>query len=162
MLLAQASQEASPYTAYIVFGVGFALMIAEMMMPGVILGLIGLVGVIAGIVLSFSQGNNTAGAILTVVAVVSAPAFLIVWAKFLGPALAVKATVENDTQQLESLHSLLGQQGVAVTTLRPAGIGQFGPRRIDVVSDGEIIDANTRIQATEVQGNRIVVRAVKM
>lgn len=51
----------------------------------------------------------------------------------------------------------LGQSGVAHSALRPAGIADFQGHRIDVVSDGEFIDAGARIRVTHVDGNRIVV-----
>lgn len=55
--------------------------------------------------------------------------------------------------------SLLGQQGVTATQLRPSGGALFGEKRVDVITSGEFIDANTPIRVTSVSGNRIVVEA---
>jgi membrane-bound serine protease (ClpP class) len=52
----------------------------------------------------------------------------------------------------------LGRSGTAVSPLRPAGIAEIDGTRIDVVSDGEFIEAGTLIVVTRVDGNRIVVR----
>lgn len=57
-------------------------------------------------------------------------------------------------------HSLLGQEGVAVTPLRPAGAVQFGERRVDVITRGEFEEPGTRVRVVEAKGNRIVVEAV--
>lgn len=54
----------------------------------------------------------------------------------------------------------LGKQGRAASTLRPAGIAEIEGERVDVVSDGELIDAGAVIEVTRVDGNRIVVRRV--
>lgn len=53
---------------------------------------------------------------------------------------------------------LLGRQGRALSPLHPAGIAEIDGRRVDVVSEGELIDADQRIEVTRVDGNRIVVR----
>ncbi len=52
----------------------------------------------------------------------------------------------------------LGTQGLAHSTLRPAGIAELNGERVDVVSDGELIEAGEPIEVVRVDGNRIVVR----
>ncbi len=54
--------------------------------------------------------------------------------------------------------SWLGRTGTAVSPLRPAGIAEIAGTRLDVVSDGEFIEALAVIEVTRVDGNRIVVR----
>ena len=54
--------------------------------------------------------------------------------------------------------SWLGKTGTAVSPLRPAGIAEIAGTRLDVVSDGGFIEAQTVIEVTRVDGNRIVVR----
>ena len=53
---------------------------------------------------------------------------------------------------------LLGSQGRATSTLRPAGIAEFDGERVDVVSEGEMIEAGAPIVVSRIDGNRIVVR----
>jgi membrane-bound ClpP family serine protease len=60
----------------------------------------------------------------------------------------------------ESMAALLGAIGVAATPLRPAGKVQFGEQYIDVVAEGSYIVPGTRVQVIEIEGNRIVVKAV--
>jgi len=52
----------------------------------------------------------------------------------------------------------LGKQGTAVSDLRPAGIAHFNGQRVDVVSEGDFIQAGQWIEVVHVDGNRIVVR----
>jgi membrane-bound ClpP family serine protease len=56
--------------------------------------------------------------------------------------------------------ALLGAIGVAATTLRPSGIAQIGDAFLDVVSEGSYVQAGSRIQVIEIEGNRIVVKEV--
>ena len=58
----------------------------------------------------------------------------------------------------ESDNRWLGKNGTAFSPLRPAGIAVIDGERVDVVSDGEFIDAGMPIVVTRVDGNRIVVR----
>ena len=45
-----------------------------------------------------------------------------------------------------------------VSPLRPSGIADVEGERVDVVSDGEFIEAGAQIVVSRVDGNRIVVR----
>jgi membrane-bound serine protease (ClpP class) len=54
----------------------------------------------------------------------------------------------------------LGKRGRASTPLRPAGIADIEGARVDVVSDGELIEPGALLEVTRVDGNRIVVRQI--
>jgi len=53
---------------------------------------------------------------------------------------------------------LLGEEGVTVSELRPAGIALINGRRTDVVTDGEFVAVDQAVEVVEVSGNRVVVR----
>ena len=46
------------------------------------------------------------------------------------------------------------------TRLSPSGKVRLGEDLVDVVSDGELIEADTAIRVIDVEGNRVVVQAV--
>jgi membrane-bound serine protease (ClpP class) len=52
----------------------------------------------------------------------------------------------------------IGKCGTTVSPLRPSGIAEFEGERVDVVSEGDFIDAEQPIRVLRVDGNRIVVR----
>ncbi|HEX6298091.1 MAG TPA: NfeD family protein [Burkholderiales bacterium] len=52
----------------------------------------------------------------------------------------------------------LGKRGHASSPLRPAGIAEIEGERVDVVSEGELIEPGDEIEVMRVDGNRIVVR----
>ncbi|HWL06950.1 MAG TPA: NfeD family protein [Planctomicrobium sp.] len=53
---------------------------------------------------------------------------------------------------------LIGTTGEAVTVLRPSGKAQLNGQLMDVVSDGQFIEAGTEVTVVQVHKNRIVVR----
>jgi membrane-bound ClpP family serine protease len=71
-----------------------------------------------------------------------------------------QTTEAHVTQMGFPAASLLGAIGVAATTLRPAGKVQFGENFLDVVAEGDFVDAGARVQVIEIEGNRIVVKEV--
>jgi len=60
----------------------------------------------------------------------------------------------------DSLENLVGQKGVAYTTLRPAGMAMIDGNKIDVVSEGGFITRDQQIEVIRIEGRRIVVRPV--
>jgi membrane-bound serine protease (ClpP class) len=62
------------------------------------------------------------------------------------------------TSRAGEIDSLAGRHGVAETALRPAGKASIGGRRVDVVTDGNFIEAGERVVVAEVDGPRVVVR----
>jgi membrane-bound serine protease (ClpP class) len=58
-------------------------------------------------------------------------------------------------------NDLLSAEGVTTTTFELSGIANINGKKVDVISEGEMISKNTRIKVTGVKGNRIVVKPVK-
>ena len=65
----------------------------------------------------------------------------------------------QDAPDAPPLTHLLGQNGKALTPLRPAGAAMIGTERVDVVTEGKFVDANTAIKVIHVEGSRVVVEA---
>jgi membrane-bound serine protease (ClpP class) len=55
---------------------------------------------------------------------------------------------------------LVGQEGVAVTDLRPAGTAAFAGERVDVVTEGEFVAQGRPVQVLRSEGYRHVVRGI--
>jgi len=55
----------------------------------------------------------------------------------------------------------LGQEGVAMSQLRPSGVGRFDGKRINVVTRGELIETNSKIKIVAIDGNSIIVKELK-
>jgi membrane-bound serine protease (ClpP class) len=76
------------------------------------------------------------------------------------PAEAEDLADIDRTQDGLRASALLGAIGVAATTLRPAGKAQFGEQFLDVIAEGDYVNAGSRVQVIEIEGNRIVVKAI--
>ena len=144
----------------VLFIIGIVLVFAELLMPTIIFGVIGVGCVIVAVVMAFTtQPETSLGVWLLVTALVVFPIVVLLWIKLMGRFLSIKGTQAGYDSSEKGIDELVGQEGVTLTTLRPAGIARFGERRVDVVADGEIIEKDTRVEVTEVSGNRVVVRA---
>lgn len=153
--------------------IGVVLLLVEVLVvPGfTIAGVAGIVALVAGLGLALIGAGATATAVVTAlgrvaVSILIAMAGSLVLMRFLprlpfGRKLVLQTDMEADEGYVSSPDSdrqWLGRTGLAVSPLRPAGIADMGHARVDVVSDGEFIDAGTPIEVTRVDGNRIVVR----
>lgn len=52
----------------------------------------------------------------------------------------------------------VGRHGVALSALRPAGSALFDDDRLDVIAQGEFIEAGSPVEIVETHGNRIIVK----
>ncbi|MDR0337611.1 MAG: hypothetical protein LBI18_11030 [Planctomycetaceae bacterium] len=64
----------------------------------------------------------------------------------------------QETEKLVHYEQLLGQTGVTITPLVPAGKAIIGGKPINIVSDGELIEKGETVQVVEVIGYKVVVR----
>jgi membrane-bound serine protease (ClpP class) len=83
----------------------------------------------------------------------------------LGRALVLEESQEvadgYTIQTADAASASIGLEGVALSSLRPAGKGRFGPKKYDIVTRGEFIERDTPIRIIESSGNRYVVAAIE-
>jgi membrane-bound serine protease (ClpP class) len=155
--------------------VGVALLALEVfVIPGFgLAGILGILAIVAGLVLSMVGAGATLefmmlAAARVVLALVVAVVASLVLLRFLprlplGRRLILRTEL-NAARGYASAPlgdaQLLGKRGRTTSTLRPAGIAEFDHHRVDVVSEGELIDAGQSIEVVRVDGNRIVVRQI--
>ena len=152
---------------------GAALLALEVfVIPGFgLAGALGILALLAALVLSMlGPGNTPQYLLLTAGRVVLAMLFALIASlvllRFLpslpfGRRLILRTELDSTRGYASAPRSdaqLLGKRGRATSPLRPAGIAEFEGHRVDVVSDGELIDAGAFIEVIRVDGNRIVVR----
>ena len=78
---------------------------------------------------------------------------------FLSPPEGEEAEIISRREMLVDLDNLVGQFGHTTTPLSPAGKARFGNHLVDVISTGDFIARDSRVEVAEVHGNRVVVRA---
>src|SRR3970040_1397166 len=156
-------------------GIGGILPAAEIfVLPGFgFAGVLGIVAILAGLILSLVGAGDTSEVILLatgrvvfslLIALVASLVILrflprlpfwrrLVLERGLAAAQGYASAPESDAQWL-------GKRGLASSPLRPAGIAEIDGQRVDVVSDGDLIDPGQFIEVARVDGNRIVVRRI--
>jgi membrane-bound serine protease (ClpP class) len=73
-----------------------------------------------------------------------------------GPYLE-KTLEQAHADSTETNKAETGMTGTALTFLRPSGKAEINNDFFDVISDGEFIEKDSKIQITEIKGNRIIV-----
>ncbi len=141
---------------------GTVMLAAEMLIPGGIVGLVGLGFLVASVVLAFQLGVGTGIAVAFGVFVVVVIA-LALWMRYfhktpIGKYFTLRSKVRQPPA-LEENRELIGKSGTAQTDLRPSGKALIDGSKIDVVSESRHIARDTEIKVVQVEGNRIVVRA---
>jgi len=147
------------------FLVGLALIMVEIWLPT--LGVLGILGFIS---ILYSLVSTASHLWLGIVAFAlgSVVALLVGWlaVKKLGlkPAwkkwfvLESRLTKEEGYSSSVDRSDLLGQEGITLTPLRPSGYARFGERKVDVVSEGEIIASGETVKVVHVEGAKVIVR----
>jgi len=130
-------------------------------------GILGIVALLAALVLSVVGSGATpeffmlaAGRIILALLVALLASFVLLR---LMPRTPFGRRLILDTglgTEPESDLRWLGKRGRATSPLRPAGIAEIEGARVDVVSEGELIEPGTPVEVTRVDGNRIVVRQI--
>jgi membrane-bound serine protease (ClpP class) len=143
----------------VLFVVGLLAVFAEILLPGMIIGICGALCVAGSIYFAYQAGEKVLGNILLVTSVLSIPLFVILWYRMTSRTFAIMASEEGFSAP-GGFEDLMGKEGVTVTPLRPSGIAQINGRRVDVLSKGEMVPPRTRIRVIEVRGNKVVVKPV--
>ena len=84
------------------------------------------------------------------------------WLKYFPTSSVAKAFIskgsvgEIGTENPE----LVGKTGVAQTNLHPSGMALVNGQRVDVVTEGNLIERGTPIEVIAVEGIRVVVRVI--
>ena len=58
------------------------------------------------------------------------------------------------------MFDLEGAQGVAVTGLKPVGIVEIRGRRVEAMSEGDFVEAGTKVRVVRVEANNVFVRGI--
>ena len=145
--------------------IGIMVIIAEIFIPSLgVLAVIALALLSYSLYIVFTSISTTAGIVFTGLDIIIVPLIVVLGIKILAKSpLALKRELSKQNgvvSQKEKFETYINMKGTAVTDLRPAGMAQINSQRVDVVTDGEYIEADTPVIVTGVAGNRIVVEAI--
>lgn len=161
----------------ILFGAGVVLIGVEIfIIPGFgLFGILGGVGVLAGVYLSLVGGIPTVPDFAQAGAILSTSILIILltsWALLRhlpqssrltrsGVFLVTKGNRADGWASAARRPDLVGREGVALTDLRPSGTVLIGEERVDAVSESAWIEDGTTVRVVSSEGYRHVVRPLR-
>lgn len=143
--------------------VGLLLLALEVVLPGLIAGTCGVACLVAAVVVAYRELGVASGhATLLVVAAVLVGGFFL-WLRLfprsrLGRRFVSEGAVGDiGTERPQLLH----RTGTATTNLRPSGLALIDGQRVDVVTEGPMVERGAPVRVVAVEGMRVVVRAIQ-
>lgn len=144
--------------------VGIVLLIVEVIfIPGTtIVGIFGLLLAIAGIVFGYADYGSTIGTyILLATGLVTA---LLLYLSFRSGAwkrFALNTAIDSKFNEGLSANFQIGEEGLAVSALRPIGKAEFSGKQVEVSSaDGSYVDTGAKVRIKEVSDSAIIVEQI--
>ena len=153
----------------ICFLTGIGFLILEAFMPGFgAPGATGCVLEVIALVLTWQQhGSMAALGMLLIVLATLAIAISTSLRSLSKGKLGKSKLILNETESneagyraTEDLQVFIGREGTTSTVLRPTGIADFDGVRMNVSSEGDFINAGTKVRIISVEGQKIIVRTV--
>ena len=141
---------------------GAILLFLETLLPGMIAGIIGFLCLMAAVILGYRDFGYQTGSLILAGVLVGLVIGTWCWLKFFPESGLGKRFISQSSSGELGVEKpeLLNGTGVALTQLRPSGTASINGQRVDVVTEGGLIERGTAIKVVTVEGARIVVREV--
>jgi membrane-bound ClpP family serine protease len=155
------------YLAYLLIAIGVVLVVAELFVPsGFVLVVIGTCCALVGVGLVFVHGSLETAIMALLSLCVGGPLLgglvFYLWPYSPMGRKLIKTAEEDHTVATMSgnaeLEALRGKVGRTVSPLRPSGVAAFDGRRIDVITEGLMVEPGQWVKCVEVRANKVIVR----
>lgn len=147
----------------ILFLAGILLLAIEVFVPGMVVGIIGGLAILAGVIMAFSL-HGTAGGMIALLAgagllgITLYIEFVVLPKTKLARKLSMLATVEGTSQPaLAELGAVLDQQGETVTPLAPSGYISIQGRQYEAFSQSGYLAKGVAVRVTGLDNFRLIV-----
>ncbi len=145
--------------------VGIVAVLAELVLPGGILGVVGALCLVGAVIATYLGYGGVAGTIALAIVVLAGMATLSLWMRLFHRLPFTKQLVLDDSvgvdAEMRKKQDMTGRAGRALTDLMPSGRGEFDGEKIDVVAEGPSIRRDARIEIVETRGPSIIVREIR-
>ena len=144
--------------ALLALALGYVLLVFEFCIPG--FGVPGISGAILAVIGIIAMQPSPMQALIIVavyVALLLAALAICLRSAAKGRLSKSRLVLGDVAKRSAPSVDYTGKTGKACTTLRPAGIAEIDGVRLNVVTEGDYIDAGTAVKVISVEGNRIVV-----
>lgn len=140
---------------------GAALLLAEVFLPGMVAGVLGVVCLLGAAVVGFAEFGPKTGSLILMAELFAGTVLTILWMRYFPKTPIGKKYILDDSTTAHAptgLDRWMGREGVAWTDLRPAGSARLEGEKVDVVTTGEHLESGTRVKVVRVDGPSIFVR----
>ena len=141
---------------------GGILLFLETLLPGMIAGIIGFLCLMAAVILGYRDFGYQIGSLILAGVLLGLLLGTWCWLAFFPNSRVAKKFISQGAVGDLGVEKpeLLNGTGVAVTQLRPSGTARINGKRVDVVTEGGLIERGTAVKVIAVEGARIVVREI--
>src|SRR5687767_1010618 len=141
---------------------GGILLLLETILPGLIAGIVGIGCLIAGVILAYVRMGVSTGNTVALCVMVFLVIGTFLWIKYFPDSPMARPFISEG--KIGNIGAekpeLLNQTGVAQTPLRPSGSALINGKKVDVISEGNMIPRGAAIKVVAIEGLRVVVRTV--
>ena len=141
---------------------GAILMLAETILPGMVAGILGAICLVGGVIQGYVQFGPRAGSYILLGVLLGLVVGTMLWLKYFPETRFAKVFISETSGGTVGAEkpALLHKTGTALSHLRPSGVALIDGQRVDVVTEGAMIERGTAIKVVATEGLRTVVRAV--
>jgi membrane-bound serine protease (ClpP class) len=141
---------------------GAVLLFLETLLPGMVAGLLGFICLLAAVYLGYRDFGYQTGSLILAGVLAGLLIGTFCWLKFFPESRIARRFISRGSVGELGVDrpEFLNCSGVAQTRLRPSGVAIINGHRVDVVTEGGMIERGANIKVVAVEGARIVVREV--
>jgi membrane-bound serine protease (ClpP class) len=139
---------------------GGVLLFLETLLPGMIAGFLGFICLLGTVILGYRDFGYQTGSLILGGVLMGLVIGTWCWLKFFPESRVARRFISRSAVGEPGVEKpeLLNRTGVTLTRLRPSGVANIDGQRVDVVSEGGLIERGVAIKVVAVEGSRIVVR----
>ena len=139
---------------------GAILIFLETLLPGMIAGIIGFLCLTAAVILGYRDFGYQTGSLILAGVLVGLLLGTWCWLKFFPESRVARKFISHGSVGELGVDKpeLLNGTGTALTQLRPSGTASINGQRVDVVTEGGLIERGAAVKVVAIEGSRIVVR----
>lgn len=142
---------------------GIALLMAEVFLPGMVAGVLGVVCLLGAAVVGFAEFGPKVGSLILMSELVAGIILVILWMRYFPKTPLGKKYILDPSSAAHApkdAERWLGREGLALTDLRPAGAARLDGEKVDVITTGDHLESGVRVRVVRVDGPSIFVRRV--
>jgi membrane-bound serine protease (ClpP class) len=141
--------------------IGILLLLAETVLPGMIAGVLGFLCLIGSVATAYARLGSQTGNYFLLGVLVLLLGGTVLWLRIFPETRFARIFISHKSVGDLGVEkpALLHQTGTALSHLRPSGMALINGQRVDVVTEGAMIDKGTLIKVVALEGLRVIVRA---